>query len=153
MAGLTKENLLRAEEEEHRAYHRRMLYIFLIILMFLFGGATFYHYIEGWSYLDALYFSAYTMTTVGYGDIIPKTDTGKIFTIFYVFAGVGTALYGLSVLATHFVEVREEFWLKKIGKIRIRHHTQTFWEKLKNLFNYKSEQLVKEYEKSVRGKK
>ena len=140
-------------EEEHKTYHRRLLYISILILLFLFGGATFYHYAEKWRYLDALYFSAYTMTTVGYGDITPKTDSGKIFTIFYVFTGVGTALYGLSIIAAHFVEVREEFWMQRLGKIRIKHHTQTFFWKLKNLFNYKSEELVKEYEKSVRRKK
>ena len=87
------------------------------------------------------------MTTVGYGDITPKTDFGKIFTIFYVFAGVGIALYGLSVIAAHFVDVREEFWLRQIAKIRLRHHSLTFWEKLKNMFNHKSGGSLN-YEKS-----
>ena len=118
-------------EEEHKDYHRRLLYIFIVIILFLFGGATFYHLQERWKYLDALYFSAYTMTTVGYGDFVPKTDLGKIFTIFYVFAGVGIALYGLSLLSAHFVEIREEFWLQQIGKIKFRHRTISFWEKIR----------------------
>ncbi|MBI2654500.1 two pore domain potassium channel family protein [Candidatus Woesearchaeota archaeon] len=137
------------EEEEHRRYHRRMFYIFLVLMIVLFGGATFYHYAEGWRYLDALYFSAYTMTTVGYGDITPKTDLGKIFTIIYVFAGVGMALYGLSVIAAHFVEVREEFWLEKLSDIKM-YHPKNFWETLKRFFNYEPEKIVKEYEKSVK---
>lgn len=144
------------EEEEHKAYHRRIVFIGVVMLLLLFGGATFYHKAEGWRYLDALYFSSYTMTTVGYGDITPKTDMGKVFTIFYVFAGVGIALYGMTLLATHFVEVREEFWLRRLGRIkniRFRHHTTTFWEKLKNMFAYKTEVLVKESEKSYRKKK
>lgn len=150
---VSQKQIKEMEEEEHKRYHRRLLYVFIVILIFLFGGATLYHFIEKWRYLDAIYFSAYTMTTVGYGDFVPKTDAGKIFTIFYVFAGVAIALYGLSLMASHFVEAREEFWLEKLGKIRIKHHTETFWEKLKNLFNYKSEKLVKEYEKSVRERK
>ena len=150
---MDKNELAKMEKEEHAAYHRKILYIVVVILLFLFGGSTFYHYVEKWRYLDALYFSAYTMTTVGYGDITPKTDLGKIFTIFYMFAGVAIALYGLSVIAAHFVEVREEFWLERLGKIKIKHHTQTFWGKLKNLFNYSSKELVKEYEKSVERKK
>ncbi|MBI2659868.1 two pore domain potassium channel family protein [Candidatus Woesearchaeota archaeon] len=105
MIFMKKEELQKLEEEEHRKFHRRMIYIVIVILMFLFGGATFYYYAEQWRYLDAVYFSAYTMTTVGYGDIVPKTDLGKIFTIFYVFAGVGIALYGLTVISSHFVEV------------------------------------------------
>ena len=105
-------------EEEHKRYHRKLIYIFIVMLMILFGGGAFYHYMEGWRFLDALYFSAYTMTTVGYGDFVPKTDAGKIFTIIYVFTGVGVALYGLSLLSSHFVEVREEFWIEKIGKMK-----------------------------------
>jgi len=137
------------EEEEHKAYHRRLLYIFIMIMIVLFGGAAIYHYIEKWRYLDALYFSAYTITTVGYGDITPKTDMGKVFTIFYMFAGVAIALYGLSLMAAHFVEIREESWLEKIGKIRFKHHTRTVWDKIKDLFNYESGKLTREYEKST----
>lgn len=140
-------------DEEHKAYHKRLLYVFIVITLVLFGGAAFYHYAEKWRYLDALYFSAYTMTTVGYGDFAPKTDIGKMFTIFYVFAGVSVALYGLSLMASHFVEVREEFWLERLGKIKIKHHTLNFWEKLRNLFNYESGRLVSEYKKSVKVRK
>lgn len=150
---MDKKELMKAEEEEHKRFHRRIIYIVLVILLFLFGGATFYYYVEKWRYLDALYFSAYTMTTVGYGDITPKTDIGKIFTIFYVFAGAAIALYGLSVIASHFVEVREEFWIERLAKIKIRNHTQTFWGKLKNLLFYGTEKLVSEYEKSSKKRR
>jgi|SRR3989338_1590133 len=142
-----KKKLAKIEEEEHKEFHRRLIYIVAVILLFLFGGATFYHLIEKWRYIDSLYFAAATMTTVGYGDITPKTDIGKLFTIVYVFAGVAIALYGLSVIATHFVEVREEFWLERIGRMRIKHHTQTFWEKLKSFFSYSSDKLTEGYEK------
>ncbi len=149
---LNPKKILEMEDAEHKAYHRRMTYVLVVILIALFGGATFYYYIEKWSYIDALYFSAATMTTVGYGDITPKTFPGKIFTIIYVFAGVGIALYGLSLIASHFVEVREEFWLERLGNINIKGHTQTVWGKLRNLFNYKSESIVKSYEKSIKKK-
>ena len=145
--------ILKYEEAEHRKFHTKLVYVFIVILIVLFGGATIYHYVEKWRFLDALYFSAATMTTVGYGDLAPKTDAGKIFTIGYVFFGVGIALYGLSLLASHFVEVREEFWLENIGKIRIKHHTETFWGKVKNFLGFKKEELVKEYGRSNGSKK
>ena len=135
---ISEKKLEQIEEAEHRLYHKKILYVVVVILLFLFGGATFYHYIEEWRYLDALYFSAYTMTTVGYGEFVPKTDMGKIFTIFYMFAGVAIALYGLSIMASHFVESREEFWLEKIGNIKIRHRAQNFWGKAKNILFYKN---------------
>ena len=143
---MKKEEILRMEEEEHKAFHRRLIYVFILIMLVLFGGATIYSRIEGWRYLDALYLSAATMTTVGYGDITPKTDLGKMFTIVYVFVGVGIALYGLSLIASHFVEVREEFWLEKIKGIRMRHQ-KTIFDKIRSMFNYKSEDLISEYEK------
>lgn len=148
---MKKEELLRMEEEEHRKFHRRILYVFIIMMIVLFGGATFYHYMEGWRYLDALYFSSYTITTVGYGDITPKTDAGKIFTIFYIFVGVGIVLYGLSLIASHFVEIREEFWLEKIKGIKIR-HPRSWWERIMSLFSYKPDELVKSYEQSGKRK-
>ena len=145
---INKKEIVQLTEEEHKAYHRRLVYTLFMIMVILFGGATFYHFQENWDYLDAIYFTASTITTVGYGDIAPKTDLGKIFTIFYLFTGVGIALYGLSLMASHFVEVREEFFLERFEKIRIRHHTETLWEKIKNAFSYKSDALAREYENS-----
>lgn len=144
---MKKEDIMKMEEEEHKKYHRRLVYIFIVILFLLFLGATFYYFVEKWTYLDAVYFSSYTITTVGYGDITPKTVAGKIFTIFYMFAGVAMALYGLSVIAAHFVEVREEFWLERLGKIRMRHHTENFRGRLGRLFGFQSEKLTRGYEK------
>lgn len=61
---------------------------FLTIFAFT-GGSIFYHAVEGWSWLDSIYFSVITLTTVGYGDLVPTTAASKIFTMFYVFIGVG----------------------------------------------------------------
>ena len=143
-------------EEEHKVYHKKLLYVVILMLILFFGSATFYHRVEKWRYIDAMYFAAATMTTVGYGDITPKTDAGKLFTILFVFAGVGIALYGLTLMSTHFVEIREEFWLYRLGKIkniRFRHHTTTFWGRLKKIFAYKTEKLVRESEKAYSRKK
>lgn len=104
--------------EGHRKYHVKLLYITLAIIIILFIGTIFYHYVEGWNYLDSLYFSSYTVTTIGYGDFVPKTDIGKLFTIFYMFIGVGIALYGLSIIVAHFVETREKSWFGRFNVVR-----------------------------------
>ncbi len=65
---------------------RGLIYATLIVLV---AGTTFYHLVEGWRWLDSLYFAVVTLTTVGYGDLYPQTDAGKLFTIFYILVGLG----------------------------------------------------------------
>lgn len=51
-------------------------------------GTLVYHRLEGWSYLDALYFCVISLATIGYGDLTPTTPEAKLFTIFYVINGI-----------------------------------------------------------------
>lgn len=47
-----------------------------------------YHFGEDWSWVDAFYFSTIAVTTVGFGDLAPTHDGTKLFTVFYVLAGI-----------------------------------------------------------------
>ncbi len=55
-------------------------------------GAFAFHWIERWSYLDALYFCVVSLATVGYGDLAPKTPFGRAFAIVYIINGVAILL-------------------------------------------------------------
>ncbi len=55
----------------------------------LFTGTVVYHFLEGWGWIDSLYFSTVTLATVGYGDFHPTTSAGKLFTILFILIGVG----------------------------------------------------------------
>src|ERR687886_1322894 len=84
--------------------------LFFLVVVTLATGAWFYSLVEGWSLLDSLYFSVITLTTVGYGDFAPSTAAGKIFTIFYIFVGIGIIL--------GFVNAVAERTMKRRGGIR-----------------------------------
>jgi voltage-gated potassium channel len=64
-------------------------YIALIGFIVLAIGIVFYRIVEGFSWINSLYFCVITLTTIGYGDIVPKTDIGKLFTTVYVIIGIG----------------------------------------------------------------
>ncbi len=75
----------------------RNLTIFVIVTILV--GTVFYHEIEGWGWIDSVYFCVTTLTTVGYGDIYPITDAGKIFTVLYIIIGIGILLGYIKVVA------------------------------------------------------
>lgn len=82
--------------------------LFVLVIATLMAGTTFYWYVEGWSLLDAFYFSSITLTTVGYGDLTPTTAAGKLFTVFYIFAGLGIIVGFANAIARASVEQRGE---------------------------------------------
>jgi voltage-gated potassium channel len=75
-----------------------------LLTLVLVGGTVGYTLIEGLSPLEALYLTATTLSTVGYGDIHPNTDGGRIFTIGLIMVGVGVALFSLTEIARSLYE-------------------------------------------------
>jgi voltage-gated potassium channel len=62
-------------------------------------GTIFYRSAEGWSALDALYFSVVTLTTIGFGDLAPTGSGAKLFTIIYSLVGIGVLASFVTSLA------------------------------------------------------
>lgn len=62
----------------------------------LMAAGTFgYHQLEGWSLFDAFYMTVITLSTVGYGEIKPLSDGGRVLSIFLILGGVGTLGYAV----------------------------------------------------------
>lgn len=76
----------------------------LAILFMICVGTLGFHFIEGVPWLDSIYIAMQTVTTVGYGDIPPKTTAGRIFATLFILFGVGTVLYALTVLAQAIIQ-------------------------------------------------
>ncbi|WP_260393939.1 potassium channel family protein [Enterococcus faecalis] len=70
--------------------------LFFLLATTLLNGTIFYSTVEKLSPLDSLYLSFMTLTTIGYGDVHPVTDLGKIFTMVYATVGLGIMAIGRS---------------------------------------------------------
>jgi voltage-gated potassium channel len=68
----------------------------IAVFVFLAVGTVSVHFIEGWSLLDSLYVAAQTVTTVGFGDVAPRTQAGRLFAICFMMVGVGVVLFALT---------------------------------------------------------
>lgn len=76
------------ELEARKILHQFQL-LGLAVIIVLGAGTFVFHFVEGWRWLDAFYFSVVSLTTVGYGDFTPKTDAGKLLTTLFLFIGIG----------------------------------------------------------------
>lgn len=77
----------------------------IVILVLIYATSiVFFHLVEGWTFLDAAYYTTVTIATVGYGDFVPHTALGKIGAIVLIFSGVSTGLY----VITHIGLIREK---------------------------------------------
>ena len=86
----------------------------------LFIGTVFYSSVEGLKTVDAFYLAGSTLTTLGYGDFVPRTDAGKVFTVIYALAGIGTIFYIMGRLGQAFFERAQTYTFfhgRKLNKI------------------------------------
>src|SRR5579863_1819590 len=82
----------------------RRVRIGLAALVLVVVAGTVGFMVLGFSFLDSLYQTVVTITTVGYTPRHPLDDAGKVFTIALILGGVGTALYSFSVVLELLIE-------------------------------------------------
>lgn len=83
----------------------RKFFLFIAPLMLiLFCGPIGYMLLEHTSFVDGLYLTVITITTVGYGDIVPIHPAGRLFTVVLVFCGVGYVMYLFGKITEAMVE-------------------------------------------------
>ncbi len=75
----------------------------LLIVIPIIGTAG-YMVLEGWTFLDALYMTVITVATVGFREVQPLDDSGRIFTIVLIISGVGAMFYAFLSLFQFLLE-------------------------------------------------
>jgi len=83
---------------------RRLLWGVFALLVITAIGTVGYMLIEGWSFLDSIYMTIVTITTVGYDEVYPLSEGGRVFSIFLIVGGVGGALYTLTAIMAYVFE-------------------------------------------------
>lgn len=89
--------------------HREKLYGTIVaIILLIFLGMLAYIELEGWSWIESLYFSVATLTTVGYGDLHPTNDISRLFTTGYMIIGVTVMFASLGELGAYYLHERDQ---------------------------------------------
>jgi voltage-gated potassium channel len=76
----------------------------LLFVGLVAGGTAGYMLVEGWSFLDALYQTVTTLSTVGFREVHELSTAGRIFTMILIVGGVGVVFYTLTTAVATAVE-------------------------------------------------
>ncbi len=97
---------------------------YVLILMVI--GTIGYMFIESYSLIDALYMTIITVSTVGFREVKPLTDPGKIFTILIILSSLGVLAYFLSNLTQSLFKTQLSFFfggnLKHLKQKKMENH-------------------------------
>ena len=95
----------------------RVATLLLTLVLIIASGTIFFRWAEGWSWLDAYFFTVVTLSTVGYGSLVPATALGKIGTTIFIMLGLGVFAVAVQQFGVFAMRKREEHveWL--IGRL------------------------------------
>lgn len=83
-----------------------LLVAFLVLIIITVFGVWYFRFEEGWTTVDSFYFTVMTMTSVGYGDLVPTHDASKIVTSFYAMVSIPLVIFSLGIIAKSYFENR-----------------------------------------------
>ncbi|RKQ63371.1 voltage-gated potassium channel [Thermovibrio guaymasensis] len=106
---------------------KKSLSILATLLLLVIVSTTGIKLIEGWSWLDCLWHTVITISTVGYGEVHPLSVPGKIFTMAVIVVAFALFAYGASTVASMIFEgeLRKIFTTKRMEKMvaKLKNHT------------------------------
>ena len=93
-----EKQLLEAMRAESARAKKKMIYAMVMLCCVYVAAVAIYHYAEGWIWEDSVYFTTSTITTVGYGDLVPHSYYGRLITIPLMWIGIAVGFYFIYTL-------------------------------------------------------
>ncbi len=97
-------------------YKTEILAAASVVLSWMAIGTVVFHHLEKWDWIQSAYFSVVTLTTVGYGDLHPTTDTARLADIFYILFGVAAVVSAVGVIGSNRVRKKTEKYEERSEK-------------------------------------
>ncbi|RMG03890.1 MAG: potassium channel protein [Nitrospirae bacterium] len=97
---------------------KRLILTASLLFAVVLTGTLGYTVLEGWPFFDSLYMTIITLTTIGYEEIRPLSQTGRLFNIFLVFFGIGVVAYAVNngIRVVFEGEIQKAFGRRKLEK-------------------------------------
>ena len=106
-------------ELDMEIYRRRRRRSAMLLLFIYFAAiVAVFQTTEPWTVIDCLYFGVVTITTVGYGDLVPTTDFSKSMTIFFAVFGSTLGAVALRALTEDMVRIHSTMQLEIVRKTK-----------------------------------
>ncbi len=104
-----------------KGFVRRLGMVVLFVAGLLGVSTAIFHTVEGWSIVDSFYFSVVTVTTVGYGDLVPTHDASKLVVSGLILLSIPVLFFIIGVAADSiFTNFKRESDREERRKERIR---------------------------------
>ena len=138
----TFKRLIRTLEEDAYVHFASLRPPLLLIQFVFMVGTLGYHYIDNFTIINAIYQTGITFTTVGFGEIQPISDIGKLFTISLIILGFACFSFFIAVLVETannkilFKLLREIKMLYKIQRLTNHYVVYYYNEYTENLLEY-----------------
>ena len=143
-------------------FRNELILALLLFLLLITAGSIGYHYSQNYPWIDAVYMTVITVTTVGFGEVHPLNDHGKLLTIFLILSSIIIYAYAITIITEYvvgeniFKKLIEKRMEKKIKKLQnhvvIAGYGRTGKQAVKKLKNYSRKVVVIDMKKPENDK-
>ncbi|KFD54625.1 hypothetical protein M513_04570 [Trichuris suis] len=77
--------------------------VLAVLLVYITFGALLFQYVEKWDFVDSLYFSFITMTTIGFGDLVPENQEHYFSVLLYIMVGLMLTTMTIDIVGVRYI--------------------------------------------------